>query len=77
MLVTMEIKKPHQLEYYLKAMKRSNINPELLLKYTIIIHTYIQTADKVEDSKLYDFLGEMLAQCTQMVSKYIQSEEKR
>ncbi len=77
MLATMEIKKPHQLDHYLKAMKKSNINPELLLKYTVILHTYIQVADKVEESKLYDFLGEMVSQCTHMVSKYIQLEENR
>jgi hypothetical protein len=33
---------------YLKSMKRSELTPELVLKYLVVIHTYIRQATDLQ-----------------------------
>jgi len=38
----------NNIDPYLKAMKKSELAPELILKYLVVIHTYLQQAERIQ-----------------------------
>lgn len=60
-LVVSEIIKHHKIKTYITAMLKALINPELLLKYSILIHIYLQEQNNTQpDQNVIDFLSHLL-----------------
>jgi len=76
LLVLTEIIRHKKIESYIAAMNHASLTPELLLKYSILIHVYLQEQPNALPKSAVDLLAHLLQTSSSMVQHYASAEER-
>ena len=66
-LVYSDIAKANRFDNYLDIMNKTSLTPDLVLKYGVLVHIYIQERSKINSDKLMTFLGRLLEACSKLI----------
>jgi hypothetical protein len=59
--------KQQQIDNFIKAIKKSELNPVALLKYLIFIHCVLQQSQKIDENKVIELLNFWVGAAQKMV----------
>lgn len=76
-LVVSDIIKKNKINAYITAMNNAIITPELLIKYSTLIHIYLQESNNcLPEQNITEFLGHLLQISELKIQQYTKMEEE-
>ena len=75
-LIVTDTIKGSRLDSYIEVLTKINPTPDLVLKWTVLIHIYLQERTQINSSKIISFLSTLLEKCLKMQDLYAKQESK-